>query len=382
MDLDLTDEHKMIRDMARDFADEVIAPRAEDMERTGEYPYDIIAQMGELGMMGIPFSEEYGGSGGDWVGTHVCIEEISRGDLTLGALLDVTTSVVGQEMDVFGTEEQKKKWLVPIAQGIEIGAFALTEPDSGSDAGALRTRAVLEGDEWILNGTKQFVTNIGLDNASVVLVAAISGRNEKGNIISTFIVPKSAPGFQLGKKYEKMTWRASATHEVILEDFRLPKKNLLGDPNRGFAQHLAVLETGRISIAAVSVGVAQACLDQSLRYARERTQFGKPIFDFQSIQFKLADMAISIELARNQYLKAAWLKDQKRKHTFEATIAKVFASEMLEKVASDAVQIHGGYGYMVEYPVSRYYQGAKLLQIVEGTSEIQRMILGRMLSAG
>lgn len=381
MDLDLTDENKMIRDMARDFADEVIAPRAEDMERTGEYPYDIIAQMGELGMMGIPFSEEYGGSGGDWVGTHVCIEEISRGDLTLGALLDVTTSVVGQEMDVFGTEEQKKKWLVPIARGIEIGAFALTEPDSGSDAGALRTRAVLEGDEWILNGTKQFVTNIGLDNASVVLVAAISGRNEKGNIISTFIVPKSAPGFQLGKKYEKMTWRASATHEVILEDFRLPKKNLLGDPNRGFAQHLAVLETGRISIAAVSVGVAQACLDQSLRYARERTQFGKPIFDFQTIQFKLADMAISIELARNQYLKAAWLKDRKRKHTFEATIAKVFASEMLEKVASDAVQIHGGYGYMVEYPVSRYYQGAKLLQIVEGTSEIQRMILGRMLSA-
>ena len=382
MDLDLTDENKMIRDMARDFADEVIAPRAEDMERTGEYPYDIIAQMAELGMMGIPFSEEYGGSGGDWVGTHVCIEEISRGDLTLGALLDVTTSVVGQEMDVFGTEEQKKKWLVPIARGIEIGAFALTEPDSGSDAGALRTRAVLEGDEWILNGTKQFVTNIGLDNASVVLVAAISGRNEKGNIISTFIVPKSAPGFQLGKKYEKMTWRASATHEVILEDFRLPKKNLLGDPNRGFAQHLAVLETGRISIAAVSVGVAQACLDQSLRYAQERTQFGKPIFDFQTIQFKLADMAISIELARNQYLKAAWLKDQKRKHTFEATIAKVFASEMLEKVASDAVQIHGGYGYMVEYPVSRYYQGAKLLQIVEGTSEIQRMILGRMLSAG
>ena len=381
MDLDLTDEHKMIRDMARDFADEVIAPRAEDMERTGEHPYDIIAQMAELGMMGIPFSEEYGGSGGDWVGTHVCIEEISRGDLTLGALLDVTTSVVGQEMDVFGTEEQKRKWLVPIARGKEIGAFALTEPDSGSDAGALRTKAVPEGDEWILNGTKQFVTNIGLNNASVVLVAAISGKNEKGNIISTFIVPKSAPGFQLGKKYEKMTWRASATHEVILEDFRLPKKNLLGDPNRGFAQHLAVLETGRISIAAVSVGVAQACLDQSLRYAQERTQFGKPIFDFQTIQFKLADMAISIELARNQYLKAAWLKDRKRKHTFEATIAKVFASEMLEKVASDAVQIHGGYGYMVEYPVSRYYQGAKLLQIVEGTSEVQRMILGRMLSA-
>lgn len=380
MDFDLTDEHKMIRDMAMDFADEVIAPRAEEMERTGKYPYDIMAQMAELGMMGVPFSEEYGGSGGDWVGMHVCIEEISRGDLTLGVLLDVTTSVVGQEIDVFGTEAQKKEWLVPIARGTRIGAFALTEADSGSDAGALRTRAVLEGNKWVLNGTKQFVTNIGLDTASVILVAAVSGKNEKGNVVSAFIVPKDAPGFQLGKKYEKMSWRASATHEVILNDCRISPKNLLGDPSRGFAQHLAVLDTGRISIAAVSVGVAQACLDQSLRYARERTQFGKPIFDFQAVQFKLADMAISIELARNQYLKAAWLKDRKRKHTLESTIAKVFGSEMLEKVASDAVQIHGGYGYMVEYPVSRFYKGAKLLQIVEGTSEVQRMIIGRLLT--
>lgn len=382
MDFDLTDEHKMIRDMARDFADEVIAPRAEDMERTGEFPYDIIAQMAELGIMGIPFSEEYGGSGGDWVGEHVCMEEISRGDLTLGAMLDVTTSVAGQEIDVFGTEEQKKRWLTSIAQGTKIGAFALTEPDSGSDAGSLRTRAVPEGDEWVLNGTKQFVTNIGMDNASVVLVAAISGKDEEGNVvISTFIVPKDAPGFQLGKRYEKMSWHASATHEVILEDCRIPERNLLGDPSRGFAQHLAVLETGRISIAAISVGVAQACLDQSLRYARERIQFGQAIFNSQAVQFKLADMSISIELARNQYLKAAWLKDRKRKHTFEASVAKVYGSEMLEKVASDAVQIHGGYGYMDEYPVSRYYKGAKLLQIVEGTSEVQRMIIGRILSA-
>ena len=212
-------------------------------------------------------------------------------------------------------------------------------------------------------------------------MAAISDKNENGNVISTFIVPKNAPGFGLGKKYEKMAWRAAATHEVILEDCRIPKNNLLGDPSRGFAQHLAVLETGRISIGAISVGVAQACLDQSLRYAQERTQFGQPIFNFQAVQFKLADMAVSIELARNQYLKAAWLKDQGRKHTFEATVAKLFASEMLEKVASDAVQIHGGYGYMAEYPVSRYYAGAKLLQIVEGTSEVQRMILGRMLAS-
>ena len=380
MNFDLTEEHRMIRDMTRDFASEVIAPRSEEMERTGEYPYDIISRMAELGMMGIPFPEVYGGSGGDWVGMHLCIEEISRCDITLGVLLDVTTSVVGQELNVFGTEEQKRKWLVPIARGEKIGAFGLTEPDAGSDAASLRTKAVLEGNEWILNGTKQFITNIGLENASVLLAAARTGKKEKGkSIISTFIVPKDAPGFHLGKKYDKVAWRASATHEVILEDCRIPKENLLGDPKRGFAQHLAVLETGRISIAAISVGLAQACLDNALAYAKERTQFGQPIFNSQAIQFKLADMAVSIELARNEYLKAAWLKDQGRKHTFEATVAKLYASEMVEKVASDAVQVHGGYGCMNEYPVSRYYKGAKPLQIVEGTSEVQRIIIGRIL---
>ena len=380
MDFDLTDEHKMIRDMARDFSDEVIAPRAEEMDRTGKYPYDIMEKMGELGMMGIPFPEEYGGSGGDWVGLHLCIEELSRGDISLGALVDVTTTVAGQELYVFGTEEQKKKWLIPIARGEKIGAFALTEPDCGSDAGALRTKADLKGDEYILNGTKQFVTNIGLENASVVIVAAVSGKNDKGNIISTYIVPKDAPGFELSKRYDKMAWRASATHEVILDNCIIPKENLLGDPSRGFAQHLAVLETGRISIGAVAVGVAQACLNESLRYSRERTQFGKPIFEHQDVQFMMADMAASIELGRNQYLKAAWLKDQGRKHTLEATVAKLFCSEMAEKVASDALQIHGGYGFMEEYPVSRYYKSVKLLQIVEGTSQVQKMVLGRILA--
>ncbi len=380
MNLDLTEEHKMIRDMARAFANEVIAPRAEHMEATGEYPYDIIAQMGELGIMGIPFPEEYGGSGGDWVGTHVCVEEISRGDITLGALLDVTISVVGQELFVFGTEEQKRKWLVPIAQGKAIGAFGLTEPDAGSDAAAVRTTAVEDGNEWVLTGTKQFITNIGLDNASVLLVAARTKTTGKRNVISTFIVPSDAPGFKLGKRYRKMGWNASATHEVILDECRIPKDNLLGDPVRGFAQHLSVLETGRISIAAMSVGLAQACLDEALSYAKVRRQFGKPIFEHQAVQFKLADMAVAIELARNQYLKAAWLKDQGRPHTFEAVAGKLFASEMAEKVASDAYQIHGGYGFMEEYPVSRYYRGAKILQIVEGASEVQRMIIGRYLA--
>ena len=383
MDFDLTEEHKMIRDMCRGFSHEVIAPRAEEVERTGEYAYDIINQMAELGMMGIPISEEYGGSGGDWVGMHLCIEEISRGDVTLGALLDVTTSVVAQELDVFGTEEQKKKWLVPIARGEKIGAFGLTEPDAGSDAGSIRTTAVLHGNEWVINGTKQFTTNIGLNNANIIVITAVTKKAAQGRRrISTFIVPKDSKGFYLGKRYEKIGWHGSATHEVIFEDCRIPEGNLLGSPTKGFSQHLTVLQTGRISIAAISVGVAQACLDESLRYAKERVQFRVPISSFQTIQFKLADMSAALELARNQYLKAAWLKDQGRKHTFEATVAKLFASEMLEKVASDAVQIHGGYGLMAEYPVSRYYKGAKVLQIVEGTSEVMRIILSRELGLG
>jgi alkylation response protein AidB-like acyl-CoA dehydrogenase len=380
LNFDLTAEHKMIRDMCRDFSHEVIAPRAEEVERTGEYAYDIINQMAELGMMGIPISEKYGGSGGDWVGMHLCIEEISRGDATLGALLDVTTSVVAQELGVFGTEEQKKKWLTPIAMGEKIGAFGLTEPDAGSDAGSIRTTAVLHGNEWVINGTKQFATNIGLDNANIIVITAVTKKAAQGRgRISTFIVPKGSTGFYLGKRYEKIGWHGSATHEVIFEDCRIPADNLLGSPTKGFSQHLAVLQTGRISIAAISVGVAQACLDESLHYAKERVQFKVPISSFQTIQFKLADMSAAIELARNQYLKAAWLKDQGRKHTFEATVAKLFASEMLEKVASDAVQIHGGYGLMAEYPVSRYYKGAKVLQIVEGTSEVMRIILSREL---
>jgi alkylation response protein AidB-like acyl-CoA dehydrogenase len=379
MDFDLSKEQKMIRNEVRNFAQKEIAPRAEEMERSGEYPYDIIKKMADLGLMGIPFSEEYGGMGGDWVGMHLCIEEISRADGALGGLLDVTTSVVAQEIAVFGTEEQKKKWLIPLARGEKIGAFGLTEPDSGSDAGALQTTAELKDGEWVLNGTKQFITNIGLDNASLVIVAA-RVKGDKNSMVSTFIVPKDAPGFKLGERYRKLCWHSSATHEVILSDCRVPEENLLGDPKRGFAQHLAVLETGRISIAAIAVGLAQACLDEALKYSQSRKQFGRAIFDFQAIQFKLTDMAVSIELARNQYLKAAWLKDNGRSHAFEASAAKLYASEIAEKAASDALEIHGGYGLMEEYPVSRYYKGAKVLQIVEGTSEVQRLVIARLLA--
>ncbi|MFZ1984299.1 MAG: acyl-CoA dehydrogenase family protein, partial [Desulfatitalea sp.] len=355
MDFDLTKEQAMIKKEVRHFAQQEIAPRAGEMERTGEYPYDIMEKMAKLGLMGIPFPEINGGTGGDWVSMHLCIEEISRYDSGLGALLDVTTSVVGQEIAVFGSDEQKRKWLVPIAQGEKIGAFGLTEPDSGSDAAALQTTAELENDEWVLNGTKQFISCIGLNNASMVIVAARVKGGDSNDTIATFIVPKDSPGFSLGHKYKKMAWNSFATHEVVMSDCKVPKENLLGDPKRGFAQHLAVLETGRISVAAVAVGVAQSCFDEALKYAQQRKQFGRPICDFQAIQFKLADMAVSIELARNLYLKAAWLKDKGRQHSFEASAAKLYATEMAEKVASDALQIHGGNGLMEDYPISRYY---------------------------
>jgi alkylation response protein AidB-like acyl-CoA dehydrogenase len=381
MDLRLTEEQQMIKDMARKFVDDVIMPVAEELDKTGEYPYEIMAQMAELGMMGIPFPVEYGGSGGDWVGFNICVEEISRGDVTLGGLLDVTTSVVGQELNVFGSEEQKQRWLIPIAQGKEIGAFGLTEPEAGSDAGATKTTAIPDGDSWVINGSKQFITNIGLSNASIVIITARVKAKKAGekDVISTLIVPKGAPGFTLGKKYDKMGWKQSATHECIFEDCRIPKTNFLGKEGRGFSQHLAVLDTGRISIAAMSVGLAQACLEASVKYAKERVAFGKPIYSFQGVSFKIADMAMHIELARNMYLKAAWLKDNEMSFTLAASYAKLFASEMCEKCASDAYQIHGGYGFMNEYAVSRYYRNCKILQIVEGTSEIQRLVISRHL---
>ena len=379
MDFSLSEEQTMIRDMCRRFTDDVIMPQAEARDKAGDYPYDIMAQMAELGMMGIPFAEKYGGGGGDWVGMSLVMEEISRGDVGLGVMLDVTT-MCAHEIDLFGTEAQKKKWLPPLVTGKEIGGFALTEPDAGSDAASISCSATWDGKQWVLNGTKQFITNIGLKNGSVAIVAAVSGKNKQGKgVINTFIVPKGVPGFTIGKQYDKIGLHTSSTHELIFEDCRLPAEHLLGEAGRGLAQHLSALQTGRLAIAACSVGLAQACLAAAVAYARERLQFGKPIIEFQGVSFKLADMKVSIELARLMYLKAAWLKDKGQPYTFEAAAAKLFASEMAEKVASDAVQIHGGYGYMSEYAVSRYYRQAKVLQIVEGTSEVQRIVISRDL---
>ena len=378
MDFQLTEEQQMIKDMARKFTDDIIAPRAEEIAKVEDFPYDITDQMRDLGMMGIPFPEEYGGSGGDWVGMCVCIEEISRGDDTLGCLLDVTACDVANEIYEFGTEEQKQKWLIPMAQGKTIGAFGLTEPGAGSDASATKTTAVLDGDEWVINGTKQFISNIGHRDASLTIITAIT--KEKGkNVINTFVVPTDAPGFSLGQKYEKMAWHQFPTYELIFEDCRVPKDHFLGEEGKGFSQHMIVLQLGRIGMGAIAVGLSQACLEASLRYAQERVQFGKPIFSFQGISFKLADMAMNIELGRNMYLKAAWLKDKNMPHTLESSYAKLFACQMAERIASDALQIHGGYGFMDEYAVSRYFKSCKILQIVEGTNEVQRLVISRNL---
>lgn len=380
MNFDLTDEQKKICEMARDFARKIIAPRAEEMERTGEYPYDIMAQMASLGIMGIPFPKEYGGGGGDWISMHLCIEELSRGDVSMGALLDVTTSVVANEINTFGTEEQKRKWLIPLAQGKEIGAFGLTEPDAGSDTAALKTTAVLEGEEWVINGSKQFITNIGLDNASIIVITAKTRVEQNGKMtVSTLVVPKDAPGFTLGQRYEKMTFHASATHEVFFDDCHIPKDHLLGDINKGLAQHLSVLQTGRISVAAISTGLAQACLDEALTYTTRGFRFRQPLMESQTIPFKIADIAMMIELSRTMYLKAAWLKDEGKDYTLEAHFAKLFATETAKKIASEVLNIYGLPGCLDEYPVSRYFKVAKLFEIVEGTSEMQRLVIAREL---
>ena len=380
MDFNLTEEQRMYREIARKFAEKVIRPRAFEMDEKAEFPYDIAQKMGELGFMGIPFPEKYGGVGGDWVSMMLCIEEISWGDISLGTLLDVTTTVVANLLYSFGAEEQKQRWLIPMAQGKEIGVFGLTEPDSGSDAAASRTRAYLDGEEWVINGRKQFITNVGLKNASIMITTVkIRDPETEKDVINSIIIPVDTPGFIIEPKYSKLGWRASDTHPVALEDCRVPKENLLGEPGRGFAHHLQVLATGRISVAAMSVGLAQACLDESLSYAKVRVQFGQPICKFQGTSFKLADMATEIELARLMYLKAAWLADQGEDFRKECYMAKLFASEAANRAANSAVQIHGGYGFTNEYPVSRWWREVKINEIGEGTSEVQRMLISRLL---
>jgi len=380
MDFTLNDEQQMIRDMCREFAEAEIRPRAEEMDRTGAFPYEIIAKMGELGLLGLPFPEEYGGAGADFLSYCLALEEIGRGDASVGITMEAHTSLGATPFHLFGTEEQKRAYLVPLAQGKQLWAFGLTEPGAGSDSGGTETRAEHRDGEWVINGAKNFITNAGTDISAGVTITAVTGMESDGHKeITNLIVPKGTPGYHVGNPYHKMGWKASDTRPLAFEDCRVPEGNRLGGQGDGFRQFMHILDLGRIAIGALSVGLAQACLDEALAYSRERKQFGRPIGAFQAIQSKLADMAMEVELARLMYYKAAWRHMQGQPFRTEASMAKLFASETAKRCADRAVQIHGGYGFMDEYPVSRYWRNVKAHEIGEGTSEVQRIIIAKSL---
>lgn len=377
MNFDLTDEQQMVRKLVREFAEAEVAPGADERDRTGEFPKEIFEKFSELGLMGLPFPEEYDGGGSDTTSFAIVTEELSRVCASTGITYSAHISLGGAPLHLFGTAEQKEKYLTPICTGESFGAFGLTEPNAGSDAGGTETTAVLEGDEWVINGSKCFITNASY--AKHLAVTAITDRSKGTNGISAFIVPTDAPGFTVIANYEKMGLHSSNTTELILENVRVPKENLLGEIGNGYKQFLATLDGGRIGIGAMAVGIAQGAYEKALNYAQERKQFGRSISNFQAIQFKLADMAMNIELARNMVYKAAWLKDQGRSFKKEAAFAKLFASEMCMRVCDQAVQVHGGYGYIKEYQVERFFRDAKLLEIGEGTSEVQRMVIAKQI---
>lgn len=379
MDFDLSEEQKIFEKTVREFAEAEIMPRAEELDAAGEFPYDILRKMADMDLMGIPFPEEYGGAGGDLVDFAIALEEISRADASIGITLEAHTSLGSMPIYYAGNEEQKQKWLVPLARGEMLGAFGLTEPEAGSDAGGTRTTAVEDGDEWVINGTKCFITNSGTDISRVVTITAVTGKDGDRNQISNIVVPHGTPGFTVAPPYRKMGWHAADTHELSFHDCRVPTKNLLGERGSGLKCFLKVLDAGRVAIAALSVGLARGCLEESVKYAKERVQFNRPIGKFQGVSFKCSDMLMEVELARMATLKAAWLHDQGRPYTREAAIAKLFASECAVKASSAAVQIHGGSGYIEDSPVCRYYRDAKILEIGEGTSEVQRIVLARSL---
>ncbi|OYD07687.1 acyl-CoA dehydrogenase [Paludifilum halophilum] len=375
MDFDLTEEQRMIRKLLRDFAEGEVAPGADERDRTKVFPRDVFKKMADLNMMGLPFPEEYGGAGADSISFAIAVEELSRVCASTGISYSAHVSLGCAPLYLFGTEEQKKEYLVPLCRGETMGAFGLTEPGAGSDAGGTRTTAVKEGDEWVINGSKCFITNASYSD--FLALTAVTSKEPEGPEITAFIVPTDTEGFQVIDNYIKLGLHSSNTTELVLEDVRIPHQNILGEVGHGFKQFLVTLDGGRIGIGAMAVGIAQGAYEAALQYARERTQFGQSISKFQVIQHKLADMAMNIELARNMVYKAAWLKDCGRRFTKEASICKLFASEMAMRVCDQAVQIHGGYGYMHDYRVERFFRDVKLTEIGEGTSEIQRMVIAR-----
>lgn len=378
MNFELTNEQLMIREMVRDFSQKVIKPRALEIDSEAKFPKDIFLNIGKLGLMGIPFPEEYGGSGSDTISYAIAAEEIGKVCASTGLGYVANISLAGSPLNMFATQSQKERYLKPLAKGEILGAFGLTEPNAGSDASGTKTTAIIDGDDYIINGEKCFITNASF--ADFIIITAITGKDSRArNTISAIIVPTDTEGVKVSNKYNKMGMRGSDTAEVILTDVRVSRENLLGQADGGFKQFLQTLDGGRISIAALAVGIAQASLEKALSYAKERIQFGKPIAELQAIQFKLADMAMEVELARTMVHKAAWLKDNNRSFTKEAAYAKLFASETAVRSANQAIQIHGGYGYMREYEVERYLRDAKLLEIGEGTSEIQRLVIARQI---
>lgn len=377
LDFDLSSEQAMIRLLAREFADERVAPGAGERDKTGAFPLHLVKEMGKLGLFGIPFSEEVGGMGGDTVSYALAVEEISRADASLGITMAAHCSIGMGPVYYFGTKEQKARWLPGAASGEYLASFGLTEPNAGSDSAGTQTRAVRQGAEWVINGSKIYITNAAYCGYIVCTAVTDPSLGHKG--ISAFIVPQGTPGFTVGPTYEKMGLHSSDTRPLFFEDVHIPVENLLGNPGEGFRQFMITLDGGRISIGAMAVGIAQASLDSALAYAKGRVQFGQSISKFQAIQFKLADMAMEIEMARTMVLKAAWLKDQGRPFTKECAMAKLYASEVATRAANQAIQIHGGAGYMEEYPVSRFWRDAKLTEIGEGTSEIQRIVIAKQL---
>jgi len=383
MDFEFTDEQEMFRKVVRDFAETEIAPHAEAWDRDHAFPTDTVRAMGELGLFGLPFPEEHGGSGSDFTTLCIAIEELGRVDQSLAVTLEAGVGLGANPIFTFGTEEQKQRWLPDLCAGRTLGGFGLTEPDAGSDAGGTRTRAVLDEstDEWVINGEKAFITNSGTDMTSLVTITARTdapGSTGKPEI-STIIVPAGTPGFEVQPPYRKMGWHASDTHGLSFVDCRVPAENLLGERGRGFANFLATLDDGRVAIAALAVGVIQCCLEESVRYAKERNAFGKPIGSYQAVAFKCADLAVMAEQARNITYHAAWLKDQGKPFKHEAAMAKLYATEAAVTATREATQIFGGYGFMDETLVARQYRDAKILEIGEGTSEVQRMIIARGL---
>jgi short-chain 2-methylacyl-CoA dehydrogenase len=386
MHFDLPDDHRLLKDTVREFAEQEIAPVAEELDREKRFPYEIVRRMGELGWMGIPFPEEVGGAGGTTLQYALAVEELTRVDSSVAITMCAHTSLGTQPVYLFGSAEQKETLLPDLCAGRKLGAFGLTEPEAGSDAGNTRTRAALEDDEWVINGAKQFITNAGTDISGHVCITA---RTDGGPHpptptppeISNIVVENGTPGYEQGTPYRKMGWNASDTRPLTFTDCRVPEDNLLGPRGQGFKQFLHILDIGRIGVAAMGVGLAQGALDQALAYARERRAFGQPISKFQAIQGKLADMATEIEAARLLTYKAAFLKDEGRNFTLTAAQAKLKTGRLAVRASEEAVQIHGGYGYIEEYPVCRFYRDAKILTIGEGTDEIQQMVIARALGA-